>query len=725
MGFPGGGARRDKKAMADFEGAPAPAAAPSRALLAKDESVSPADRKPASAPEQQQTATPSRAWFPETFLFEPRVVTDSEGKAAVPVRVPDRLTTWRVLALAHSREGAQAGAVTSFRGTLPVYVDLVVPPFLMAGDEVSLPIQLVNTTEAAVEQPLQLEAEGGEARLDQPRVRVGAHSNQIVHAKLKVARPGQVALRAIYGSADAVVRTIQVLPAGRLVEQQQGGTLAAERKLQITGPASLDPASARAHLQVFPGALALLRSELDAAAGRVGPAEDAYSLLLSGTAAKLLRALGEEPNAEALRNLAIVSGQRVIRHGRAPDLATATLLAEAALAHPDNPVLSRLGERMSAQVAQGQRPDGTIGGDNGWILQRLLVASAEGVRAVKAWSEQSATARQRASQVAIRASGAFERQLERVQDGYTAAAILASGGISGKPAERLRAKVRDSIKELPDGSRELTVADGVVRADGSPVPPIEATALAVLALQGDPQAKWIGDLGSRLLGSYRPGSGWGDGRTNLVALRAVLALFRDPLPKSVRVVLEMDGEQQAVGELDSAKLRQVVSVEAPAPKAAGAHTWTVRAEPAVPGLGFAFSLQAWVPWEKEPKHDGLELQIETKAEGAVGDAIEVSLAALAPSGRPMRIRHALPAGAQADRSSLEKLVSDGVVRSFDTEDGAVTLEVAPLQAGRSFNASYKVVPTLAGKLQSGASSIELGYGAEAIMFVPPTAWAIR
>ncbi|MGI5865882.1 MAG: alpha-2-macroglobulin family protein, partial [Myxococcales bacterium] len=59
----------------------------------------------------RQAATPSRAWFPETFLFDPLVVTDEQGKASVPVRVPDRLTSWRVLALAHSRDGAQAGAV--------------------------------------------------------------------------------------------------------------------------------------------------------------------------------------------------------------------------------------------------------------------------------------------------------------------------------------------------------------------------------------------------------------------------------------------------------------------------------------------------------------------------------------------------------------------------------------------------------------------------------------
>ena len=89
---------------------------------------------------------PTRAWFPETFLFEPLVVPDDRGAAVVPVRVPDRLTTWRVLALAHSRTGAQGGAVTSFLGTLPIYVDPVVPGFLVPGEVVRMPVQIINTT---------------------------------------------------------------------------------------------------------------------------------------------------------------------------------------------------------------------------------------------------------------------------------------------------------------------------------------------------------------------------------------------------------------------------------------------------------------------------------------------------------------------------------------------------------------------------------------------------
>ncbi|HZI03362.1 MAG TPA: alpha-2-macroglobulin family protein, partial [Archangium sp.] len=115
---------------------------------------------PAPAPPAEAPATPGRAWFPETFLFEPLVVTDASGLASVPVKVPDRLTNWRVLALGHSRSGAQAGAVSTFAGTLPTYVDPVLPPFLRAGDTVRLPVQVVNTTGASVTRSLKVEAEG-------------------------------------------------------------------------------------------------------------------------------------------------------------------------------------------------------------------------------------------------------------------------------------------------------------------------------------------------------------------------------------------------------------------------------------------------------------------------------------------------------------------------------------------------------------------------------------
>ncbi len=105
------------------------------------------------------------------------------------------------------------------------------------------------------------------------------------------------------------------------------------------------------------------------------------------------------------------------------------MLAPAALAHPGSPVLERLGERAAALLAREQRPDGTFGGGQGWTLQRVLVATADGVRAVAA-AGGSPTGRQRAQAAAFRAAGAFERNADAVPDAYTAAAILASGGLA-------------------------------------------------------------------------------------------------------------------------------------------------------------------------------------------------------------------------------------------------------------------------------------------------------
>ncbi|MBS1122346.1 MAG: hypothetical protein H6Q90_4574, partial [Deltaproteobacteria bacterium] len=455
----------------------------------------------------------TRAWFPETFLFEPLVVTDDHGEATVPVHVPDRLTTWRVLALAHSRSGAQAGATTSFLGTLPTYVDPIVPGFLMTGDEIRLPIQLVNTTDAQVSSNLALQIEGGVLGKAGGARTIPAQGSLVEYATLTASRAGTIKLKVGLGSTDAVVRTIEVQPAGKPVTVTRTGTLAAPRTLTIEGTPGADPTTDRIRLLVFPGALALLRSELSVSTARAGVAEDAYALLLAGKAGKLLASLGDKPDPEALRTLSILTSQRAIRDGRTLDVTRATLLAEAAHAHPDNPVLSRLGERAAAYLAQHQRPDGTFSGATGWTLQRVLVATADGTRAVGSNLATNA-ARQRAMSVAARAAGAFARNLDQVEDAFTAAAILASGSVDGALAGKLKQRVLGGIKTSPDGAAYLDVGDGVVRADGSVPSRAEATALAVLALAGDPKAP-VADLGTTLLGSYTPVYGWGDGGANL------------------------------------------------------------------------------------------------------------------------------------------------------------------------------------------------------------------
>jgi hypothetical protein len=669
-------------------------------------------------------AAPSRAWFPETFLFEPLVVTDAAGLATVPVKVPDRLTRWRVLALGHSRSGAQAGAVTSFAGTLPTYVDPVMPAFLRTGDAVRLPVQVVNTTGAAVEQSLKLTAEGAVVEGASSRtVRVPAQGSVVEYVTLKATQPGPVSVRATLGGTDEVVRGFDVMPTGRPVGQTRGGSLGAPRTLTLEGPAEVEAGSERVRLLVYPGALGVLRAELSAAGGRGGVAEDAYALLLAGRAPALLQTLGETADAEALKALSSVVGQRVLRVGRSPDVPTAALLAQAALTHAENPVLWRLGERLAAQVANAQRPDGTCQGADGWTLQRLLVATADCAQAVRAATMASKGGAQRTAAFTARATGAFERNLSRVQDGYTAAALLASGMVTGSLQETLRTKVRESLKKREDGAAYLPVEPGVVRGDGTVPSEVEATALAVLALAGDTKAP-MADLGTSLLAGYQPGFGWGDGRANLLGLQAAMALFSKPLPTQVRVVLERDGKVVTEGTFDAKALRDVLALEAAATGSSGAHAWTVRAEPAVPGLGFSLSLNAYVPWKAE-KGQGLELAVKAPAEAKVGQPVEVTLQAATPAGMALKLRYALPSGAQVDMQSLERLETEDKVSSYEVEDGALTLSLPPRGPGELFQATFRVVPTLAGTLQGGASSLFPVERPDLVSYVPPSTWTVR
>jgi hypothetical protein len=150
----------------------------------------------------------------------------------------------------------------------------------------------------------------------------------------------------------------------------------------------------------------------------------------------------------------------------------------------------------------------------------------------------------------------------------------------------------------------------------------------------------------------------------------------------------------------------------------------VRAEPAVPGLGYSLTLGAYVPW-KVQKEQGLELAVKASTEAKVGQPVEVTVQAASPAGMALKLRYSLPAGAQADRPSLQRLVAEGKVTSFDEEDGALTFTLPPRGAGEPFQASFRVVPTLAGTLQGGASSLSPAERPDLVSYVPPSAWTVR
>ncbi|HXY39988.1 MAG TPA: DUF6049 family protein, partial [Vicinamibacteria bacterium] len=118
--------------------APSPAA-PARARLMK------------AAPDQKAEAPiRARTDFSALALFAATVPTDAEGRARVPVKLPDNLTRYRVMAVAVAGARDFGSAEATLTARLPLMVRPSAPRFLNFGDRFDLPVVVQNQTDRPV-----------------------------------------------------------------------------------------------------------------------------------------------------------------------------------------------------------------------------------------------------------------------------------------------------------------------------------------------------------------------------------------------------------------------------------------------------------------------------------------------------------------------------------------------------------------------------------------------
>ncbi len=85
-----------------------------------------------------------RQYFPETMLWLPNGVTDENGYLHLDFPVADSITTWRMTALASTRDGRLGSAVGGLHVFQEFFIDLDLPVALTVGDEISLPVSVFN-----------------------------------------------------------------------------------------------------------------------------------------------------------------------------------------------------------------------------------------------------------------------------------------------------------------------------------------------------------------------------------------------------------------------------------------------------------------------------------------------------------------------------------------------------------------------------------------------------
>ena len=89
---------------------------------------------------------PLRQVFPETLYWNPEVLTDKEGKLLLDMPLADTITTWRVTALASTREGDLGAASYELNVFQDFFVEVVVPESILQGELITGTITVYNYT---------------------------------------------------------------------------------------------------------------------------------------------------------------------------------------------------------------------------------------------------------------------------------------------------------------------------------------------------------------------------------------------------------------------------------------------------------------------------------------------------------------------------------------------------------------------------------------------------
>ncbi len=98
-----------------------------------------------------QTVPQLRENFSETAFFAPSISTDGEGRAVMKFTLPESVTTWRFMALAHTKQMFVGSIVDEAVAKKDVMVMPNIPRFVRQGDSAVITTRIANTAERDVE----------------------------------------------------------------------------------------------------------------------------------------------------------------------------------------------------------------------------------------------------------------------------------------------------------------------------------------------------------------------------------------------------------------------------------------------------------------------------------------------------------------------------------------------------------------------------------------------
>ena len=210
----------------------------------------------AAAPRKRQVRV--RNYFPETLLFSPALITDSQGRAQMKLKMADSITTWRMTASANSRGGGLGSVSRGIRVFQDFFVDLDLPVSLTQNDEVSVPVVVYNYLKKPQRVRLELKPQKWFS-LTGSRVQeltIKPAEVAATYYRIKVTGLGRRTLQVrADGSqmSDAIRRNIEVLPDGKEHNVVHNGRLSGTVRHTVDIPQTAVPGASKVLVRLYPG----------------------------------------------------------------------------------------------------------------------------------------------------------------------------------------------------------------------------------------------------------------------------------------------------------------------------------------------------------------------------------------------------------------------------------------------------------------------------------------
>jgi 5-hydroxyisourate hydrolase-like protein (transthyretin family) len=233
-------------------------------VLARLAVQKPADGRPQSAAGSDASgglAPPRlREYFPETLLWQPALITDENGRATLPIDFADSITTWRLTASASSRLGLLGGTTKPLRVFQDFFVDLDLPIALTQNDEVAFPVAVYNYLKGPQTVKLDLQPEPWFELVDGLGLSrsIDLKANEVTSVKFRIRAKniGHFPLTVKASGtkmSDAIKRSIEVVPNGKMIEQVVTDRLAGTVTQTVTIPGNAIADASKLFVKIYPG----------------------------------------------------------------------------------------------------------------------------------------------------------------------------------------------------------------------------------------------------------------------------------------------------------------------------------------------------------------------------------------------------------------------------------------------------------------------------------------